>query len=92
MAQTCTVIQADPNTLATALAALSSGVSIVEKTTSAGKFLVIEDTTVASQTFVVIAGDPDKLAADLTALVSGGATIDLIIPTFSASHYVVAYS
>lgn len=92
MAQACIVIQADPWTLATQLDALSDGVSIVEKTSSAGKFLVITDSAITSQLFSVITGDPDKLALDLNALILLGRTINLIIPTFSASHYVVVYS
>ncbi len=91
MAQVCNVIQADPNSLAVALAALGKEVLIVEKTSSAGKFLVISEAPSTSQTFVVIAGDPEKLASSIATLVSGGATINLITPTFSASHYVVAY-
>jgi hypothetical protein len=92
MAQTCTVIQADPWTLASELSSIGSGVAIVEKTSSAGKFLVVLDSAISGQTFEVITGDPDKLVSDLTALVGAGSVIDLIIPTFSASHYVVAYS
>ena len=92
MAQSCTVIQADPWTLASELGSAGAGVAIVEKTSSAGKFLVVLDSAISGQTFEVIAGDPDKLAAELTTLVGGGSVINLIIPTFSASHYVVAYS
>lgn len=92
MAQVCDVIQADPKSLALALAALGKNVSIVEKTSSSGKFLVVSQAPSTSQTFLVITGDPDKLAADLTALVGAGSIINLIIPTFSASHYVVVYS
>lgn len=92
MAQSCTIIQADPWTLASELGSIGSGVSIVEKTSSAGKFLVILDSAISGQTFEVITGDPDKLASDVAALVGAGSVINLIIPTFSASHYVVAYS
>ena len=89
MAQSCTVIQADPWTLASALQALGTTILVVEKTTSAGKFIVISDSAPSTQTFTVISGDPDKLASDINAIISGGSSIDLIIPTFSASHYVV---
>lgn len=92
MAQTCTVIQADPWTLATQLNAITDGIAIVEKTTSAGKFLVVQDSTITPQTFVVIAGDPDKLASEITTLIGLGNDVSLVISTFSASHYVVAYS
>lgn len=92
MAQSCTVIQADPNSLALALSALSQEILIVEKTSSSGKFLVLSETAPTGQSFVVITGDPDKLASDLNALILAGNSIDLIIPTFSASHYVVVYS
>ena len=91
MAQVCDVIQADPNSLALALAALGKNVSIVEKTSSSGKFLVVSEAPSTSQTFIVITGDPDKLASDIAALVGGGHTIDFVAPTFSASHYVVGY-
>jgi len=92
MAQLCDVIQGDPWTLADQLGLYTSGISIVEKTTSAGKFLVVSDSTLPVQTFVVIAGDPDKLASELSDLITAGNSVDLVIPTFSASHYVVAYS
>jgi hypothetical protein len=91
MAQICNVIQADPDTLALALAALNREVLIIEKTQSAGKFLVISEAPSIGQIFQVIAGDPDKLASDLTALIVGGKTINVVTPTFSASHYVVVY-
>lgn len=92
MAQTSSVIQADPQSLADALTALAAEVTIVEKTTSAGKFLVVSQSPSTSQTFEVISGDPSALSDAINALIGGGATIDLIIPTFSASHYVVAYT
>ena len=91
MAQICTVIQADPNSLALALAALNKEVSIVEKTASAGKFLVVSQLPSTGQTFEVIAGDPDTLAASIAALITGGSVINFVAPTFSASHYVVGY-
>lgn len=91
MAQTCTVIQADPKSLALALAALGKNVSIVEKTSSSGKFLVVSQAPSTGQTFIVITGDPDKLASDIDALTAGGHTISFVAPTFSASHYVVGY-
>jgi hypothetical protein len=91
MAQICTVIQADPDSLALALAALNKEVSIVEKTASAGKFLVISEAPSTGQTFEVIAGDPDTLASSIAALITGGSVINFVAPTFSASHYVVGY-
>jgi len=91
MAQTCRVIQADPNTLAAELTALNEDVTVVEKTSSAGKFIVVSEAPSSGQTFVVIAGDPDTLSGGVNALITGGANIDLIVPTFSASHYVVVY-
>ncbi len=92
MAQSCTVIQADPDSLALALAALNEEVLLVEKTVSAGKFLVVSQTPSTSQTFTVIAGDPDKLADEINTMIGGGSTIDLVISTFSAAHYVVVTS
>ena len=91
MAQVCNVIQADPASLAIALAALNKEVLHVEKTSSAGKFLVISEAPSTSQLFVVIAGDPDKLASELSALITAGKTINVVTQTFSSSHYVVAY-
>jgi hypothetical protein len=91
MAQTCTVIQADPWTLATQLASLARTIQIVEKTSSAGKFLIVSDTPATSQIFLVITGDPAKLASSIQTLIGTGKIIDIIIPTFSASHYVVVY-
>jgi hypothetical protein len=89
MAQLCTVIQADPQTLVTALSALAGTIQVVEKTTSAGKFLVVYDDAASTQSITVISGDPDKLASSLNTIIGGGDLIELIIPTFSASHYVV---
>jgi len=91
MAQTSIVIQADPNSLAAALTALNREVLIVEKTASAGKFLVISDTPSTGQIFSVIAGDPDKLATSMATLIAGGKVINFIAPTFSAAHYVIGY-
>lgn len=91
MAQVCDVIQADPNSLALALAALGRKVTIVEKTSSSGKFIVISDAPSTGQTFVVITGDPAKLSLDISTLIDGGHTIDFVASTFSASHYVVGY-
>ncbi len=89
MAQVCSVIQADPWTLATELDALAEEILFVEKTASSAKYLVVSEAPAASQNFTVIVGDPDKLASDLQAIIDGGDTIDLIIPTTSAAHYVV---
>jgi hypothetical protein len=91
MAQVCNVIQADPASLAIALAALNKEVLQIEKTASAGKFLVISEAPSTSQLFAVIAGDPDKLASALATLIGAGRTINVVTQTFSASHYVVAY-
>jgi nitrate reductase NapAB chaperone NapD len=91
MAQVCTVIQADPQSLADALTALNSEVLIIEKTSSAGKFLVIHQSPSTSQTFEVIMGDPAKLADSLQTIITGGATVNIVCPTFSASHYVIGY-
>lgn len=91
MAQVSQVIQADPNSLAAALTALNKEVLIVEKTASAGKFLVISQAPSTGQTFAVIAGDPDKLATSLAALVGLGNDINIVSPTFSAAHYVIGY-
>lgn len=91
MAQVCNVIQADPTSLATALAALNREILIIEKTSSAGKFLVISEAPSTGQSFTVITGDPDKLASSIATIVSGGDTINLVTPTFSASHYVVVH-
>ena len=89
MAQVSTVIQADPQSLADALDALNAEVLIVEKTTSAGKFIVIYQAPSTSQTFTVIAGDPEKLSDEINDIIGGGDDVTLVIPTFSASHYVV---
>ena len=92
MAQISTVIQADPWSLVTALTALPGNVSIVEKSSSAGKFIVVYDNSTDDQTYQVIAGDPDKLALEINALITSGKNIWFVTPTFSASHYVVAFS
>jgi hypothetical protein len=89
MAQQCTVIQGDPQTLATSLQALAGNVLIVEKSSSSGKFIVIYDTQPEAQNFQVIMGDPEKVASEINALTLSGADPLLIISTFSASHYVV---
>ena len=91
MAQICRVIQADPQSLATALLALNEQVLIVEKTASSGKFLVVSKTPSTGQSFVVILGDPQKLSDEVATLAVSN-TVSLIIPTFSASSYVVVYS
>jgi hypothetical protein len=89
MAQQCTVIQGDPATLASKLDQLNGNILIVEKSSSAGKFIVVYDTVAAVQNFQVIMGDPEKVAAEINALILAGNEPLLIIPTFSASHYVV---
>ena len=91
MAQTSTIIQAYPNSLSLALAALNRKVTIVEKTSSSGKFIVISDSPSTGQTFVVITGDPAKLSLEITNIIGGGHTVDFVASTFSASHYVVGY-
>ena len=50
MAQVCNVIQADPTSLAAALLALNKEVLIIEKTSSAGKFLVVSQAPATGQT------------------------------------------
>jgi len=89
MAQVCTVIQGDPQSLVSQLLNLNGNVLIVEKTTSAGKFIVIYDTIYANQTFTIVSGDPQKLSSDIAALITSGKVIDLIASTFSASQYLV---
>lgn len=91
MAQQCTVILGDPQKLADELLALGEEVLEVEKTSSSGSFLVLSKTPATAQVFEVIAGDPDKLKTEINTLIGAGKTIDLIIKTFSASHYVVVY-
>lgn len=91
MAQVCTVIQADPDSLAAALAALNKEVLLVEKTASNGKFLIISQSPSTGQTFSVIAGDPDMLATSLSTLVGGGSVIGFVSSTFSSAHYVIGY-
>lgn len=92
MAQISTVIQADPWKLATSLAALPGNVQIAEKSASAGKFIIVYDNTADDQTYTVVVGDPDKISASINTMITGGATIDLIIPTFSAAHYIVVHT
>jgi len=89
MAQVCTIIQADPDTLAVELAALNAEVLILEKTSSAGKFIVIHQTPSTSQNFAVVAGDPDTISLAIGAIVTGGDTVQIVSPTFSASKYLV---
>jgi hypothetical protein len=92
MAQTCTVIQADPTSLVEALVALAATeeIQLVQKTSSAGKFLVISEAPSTGQQLAVVVGDPDKLKDDINFFISiYGVSIDLVIPTFSAAHYVV---
>lgn len=94
MAQVCQVIQADPDTLAAELNTLASTNEIIHvvKTKSAGKFLVIsDDAGSTSQIASVITGDPDKLVDDLDAIIATPYTIDLVVETFSAAHYVAVY-
>jgi hypothetical protein len=91
MSQQCYVVQADPWTLATELAAISTGIKIVEKTSSSGKFIVVADSLFSGQNYQVISGDPDALAAAINTIILGGFTIDFVTDTFSASHYVVGY-
>jgi hypothetical protein len=88
MAQNCTIIQADPWSLADALFALSEEVLIVEKTSSSGKFLVISQAPSTGQIFNVVVGDPEKISNEVNTIL-GSFDVDLIIPTFSASHYIV---
>jgi hypothetical protein len=92
MAQISVVIQADPWSLATALAALPGNVSIAEKSSSAGKFIVVYDDSSDDQLYSVISGDPAKLASEINALIALGRIIWAVVPTFSAAHYVVVYS
>jgi hypothetical protein len=92
MAQISTVIQADPWSLATALAALPGNVSIAEKSTSAGKFIVVYDDGADDQSYTVLVGDPDKVSAAINVMIAGGATIDIVVPTFSAAHYIVVHT
>ena len=89
MAQQCTVIQGDPESLKTQLIALAGNIQVVEKTTSAGKFVVVYDTIPVTQNFTVIQGDPQKLSSDINGIIAGGDIISLIIPTFSSSYYLV---
>ena len=95
MAQVTRVIQADPWTLASTLTTLAATeeLQIITKTGSAGKFLVISDDAASTgQTAVVIAGDPQKLSDEIAAIIALPATVDIVTPTFSASHYVVVYA
>lgn len=89
MAQSCIVIQGDPESLKSQLIALAGNIQIVEKTTSAGKFVIVYDTIPVTQNFTVIQGDPQKLSSDINGIIAGGDIISLIIPTFSSSHYLV---
>lgn len=92
MAQSCTVIQADPWSLAEALAAIPANVVIIEKSTSAGKFIVVTDDSADDQEYTVIVGDPDKLATELNAIITLGKDIIWVAPTFSAAHYLVVHT
>lgn len=94
MAQVCQVIQADPDTLAAELNTLASTneIKIVEKTRSAGKFIVIsDDSGSTSQVVSVIAGDPDKLASELASIISTPYTLEIVAETFSSAHYIAVY-
>lgn len=95
MAQVTRVIQADPWTFAASLNTLAATeqIQIIEKTASAGKFLVISDNAAPTgQTAVVISGDPQKLSDEINAIIALPATVEIVTPTFSAAHYVVVYS
>lgn len=95
MAQVSSVIQADPNSLAAALNTLAATdeIQIIQKTTSAGKFVVVsDDAAPTGQVAVVIAGDPEKLASEIQDLIDASNTINLVVQTFSAAHYVVVYT
>ena len=92
MAQVTRVIQADPWTFADQLNVLAATekIQIIEKTSSAGKFIVIsDDAAPTGQTAVVISGDPQKLSDEITAL--SATSIDVLSATFSAAHYIVVY-
>jgi hypothetical protein len=71
---------------------LPGNVSIAEKSSSAGKFIVVYDDSSDDQLYSVISGDPAKLASEINALIALGRIIWAVVPTFSAAHYVVVYS
>jgi len=94
MAQVSQVILGDPWLLKSTLTTLASTneLEIVQKTYSAGSFIVVsDDAAPAGQTVEVIAGDSATLSAAINTLIGLGNTIDLVCQTFSAAHYIVVY-
>jgi hypothetical protein len=92
--QVSSVIQADPWKLADDLntLALANTIQIVTKTYSAGKFItIVDDAAGASQVAEVIVGDPDTVSDAISTILATATQIDLVIPTFSAAHFVVVY-
>jgi hypothetical protein len=86
MAQVARVIQGDPAAVASQLNTLAAteSIKIVEKTFSAGDYIVVSDNAAGTgQTVVVLKGDPAAVAAAMPA------TVNVVCPTFSASQYIV---
>ena len=87
MAQVNTVYQGDPATVAAALNTLAATqeILIIEKTHSAGEYIVVSDNAASTgQTVSVAKGDPTTVAALLN-----GKTLNIVAPTFSAAQYLV---
>lgn len=95
MAQQVTTVKGDPNWVKSLLQtiALTNSLQIIEKTNSAGQFIVLyDDAAPTGQTVEVLRGDPTTINQQLNVLIAGGATIEIICTTFSASYYLVVYS
>jgi hypothetical protein len=85
----------DPATLAAILNTLAATneVQIVTKSRSAGSFIIVSDNAAPTgQTAEVLKGDPATISTLLAALIGGGATIEILVTTFSGGYYVVVYS
>lgn len=94
MAQISQKLLGDPWSLANGLNTLAATneLQIVKKTSSSGTFIIVsEDAASTGQIAVVIAGDPQKLSDEINAIIAIPAIVEIVEPTFSASHYVVVY-
>jgi len=89
MAQATRVISGDPASVAAQLNTLAATeeLLIIEKTFSAGDYIVVSDDTAGTgQNAIVLKGDPNSIAALMPA------AVDIVCPTFSASQYLVVES
>lgn len=92
MAQIARTFEGDPAYVASQLTTLAATEEITEvrKTYSSGSFIVISDDTAGTgQDVVVISGAPETLVSTINDMIADGDVIEILAPTFSASHYLV---